>query len=244
MRSCARAASLLVPGAVAARRSAASLLGVCGAPLPAGAEVVVPPGLQKASRDGLHVVVSAVRAGDVVDVRGIPTTSPVRTLVDLVPRLDRPEALSALDSALAAGVVDRDDLLVARARCTGRRGSRAVDDLWALADARAESPLESRARLACVEGGVPPDDLQVLVATDDGHVVARGDMGYRRRRRRGRGLLLVECDGQVVHSAPEALYRDRWRANALVALGHDVIRCTWADVLHPGRLPAMVRAAL
>lgn len=243
-RSWSRSASLVVPGAVAARGSAASLLGVVGAPLPVGADVVVPPGLQKPSRTELHVVVSELRAGDVVDVRGIATTSPVRTLADLVPRLSRPEALAALDSALAAGVVDRGGLREARSRCCGRRGSRAVEDLWDLADPRAESVLESRARLVCVEGGVPPDDLQVVVMTPDGHVVARGDIGFRRRRRRGRGLLLLECDGREVHSAPEALFRDRWRANALVALGIDVIRCTWADVLHPARLVAMVEAAL
>jgi very-short-patch-repair endonuclease len=55
--------------------------------------------------------------------------------------------------------------------------------------------------------------------------------------------LVLEADGREVHSTPDALYRDRWRANALVALGHDVIRCTWADTLDPDRVPAMVRSA-
>ncbi|WP_298989815.1 type IV toxin-antitoxin system AbiEi family antitoxin domain-containing protein [uncultured Pseudokineococcus sp.] len=244
VRAWSRAASLVVPGAVAGRSSASHLLGVQGAPVPAGAEVVLPPGRQKPSRPGLAVVVSALAPQDVVDVRGVATTSALRTLVDLVPRLDRPAALSVLDSALALGLVTPEDLLVARERCAGRRGSSGAADLWVLADGRAESPLESRARLACVEAGVPPDDLQVVVRTGDGHVVARGDLGFHRRSRPERRLLLLECDGKEVHAAPDALYRDRWRANALVALGVDVIRCTWADVEHPGRLPAMVRAAL
>ncbi len=68
--------------------------------------------------------------------------------------------------------------------------------------------------------------------------------GFRSRSRPGPGCLVLEADGQAVHGTPEALYPDRWRADAIVALGHDVIRCTWADALDPHRVPAVVRAAL
>ncbi len=46
------------------------------------------------------------------------------------------------------------------------------------------------------------------------------------------------------HSTPEALFRDRYRANAFTAAGVDTIRLTWRDVRRPGRCAAMVRAAL
>ncbi|MEJ5866737.1 hypothetical protein WDV85_03165 [Pseudokineococcus sp. 5B2Z-1] len=182
------------------------------------------------------------RAGEVVDLAGLPVTSRARTLADLVPRLDRPDALALLDAALRSGCAE--ELATASRLCAGRPGTTAAGDLWALADARAESVLESRVRLRCHDGGVPPDDLQVEVRDEHGVLLARGDMVFRDRRPERRGLLLLEADGAAPHSSPEALYRDRWRANALVALGHDLVRCTWRDNLTPGAVPAMVRRAL
>ncbi len=168
----------------------------------------------------------------------------MRTLVHLVPTLGRLDAVAVLDPALRTGVVGAAGPARAAEPATGRRGPLAVQDLRALADARAESPLESRVRLRCTEGGTPPEELQVLLRDEHGHVVARGDLGFRSRSRAGRGRLVLEADGQAVHGTPEALYRDRWRADAIVALGHDVIRCTWADALDPHRVPAVARAAL
>jgi len=244
LRSWARSAALTVPGAVVGMGTAAALHGLAEPVEPTPVHVLVPPGLRKRGRAQLAVHHDVLVPGDVVDLRGLPVTSVLRTLVDLVPRLPRGDALGLLDASLAARAADRDDLLRARALASGRRGCRGVDDLRALADGRSESALESRARLDCVDGGVPPDDLQVVVRDDQGRPVARGDIVVRRRHRPGRGLLVLEADGRRFHEAPEALLHDRHRANALVALGHDVIRCTWADTCTPGRVAAMVRAAL
>ncbi|WP_299038860.1 type IV toxin-antitoxin system AbiEi family antitoxin domain-containing protein [uncultured Pseudokineococcus sp.] len=244
LRSWARSAALTVPGAVVSHGTAAALHGLADVGEPAPLHVLVPPELRKRPRADLVVHHDVLHADEGVDLRGIPATSVLRTLVDLVPRLPRGDALALLDAALAQREVDRQGLVRARDLTRGRRGCRAVDDLWLLADGRAESPLESRARLDCVDGGVPPDDLQVLVQDGAGRIVARADIVFRRRRRPGRGLLVLEADGRRFHDAPEALLHDRHRANALVALGHDVIRCTWADTCTPGRVAAMVSAAL
>lgn len=243
-RSWARSAVLTVPGAVVGLGTAASLLGLDGPRPFDGVQVVLPARLAKSPRAHLDPHAFDLAPDHVVEVGGVPTTSAVRTLADLVLRLGRLDALAVLDSALATGLVDHHGLAAAERLAAGRRGCLAVEDLWGLADGRAESPLESRVRLRCVDGGVAPDELQVRISTPDGFVVARGDMGFRRRSRPRAGWLLLEADGRSVHDAPEALYRDRARANALVALGHDVIRCTWADTLDPYRIPAMVRAAL
>ena len=243
-RAWARSAVLTVRGAVAGVGTAARLHGLSGVPLPHRTQVVVPVGAEVHQRPDLEPHAFALTEGDVVRIRGLPATAGVRTLAHLVPALRRLDALAVLDSALRTGLVDAGGLRRAAELARGRRGSLAVQDLWALADARAESPLESRVRLRCAEGGCPPDDLQVLLRDEHGRVVARGDLGFRRRSRSGRGWLVLEADGQEVHSTPDALYRDRWRADALVALGHDVIRCTWADTLSPERVPSMVRAAL
>jgi len=244
LRSWARSAALTVPGAVVGFGTAAALHGLAEPLEPTPVHVLVPPGLRKRGRAELAVQHGLLAPEEVVDLRGIPVTSVLRTLVDVVPSLPRGDGLALLDASLAHREVDRDDLLRARELTSGRRGCRGVEDLWLLADGRSESALESRARLDCVDGGVPPDDLQVVVQDDQGRPVARGDIVFRHRRRPGRGLLVLEADGRRFHDAPEALLHDRHRANALVALGHDVVRCTWADTCTPGQVAAMVRAAL
>ncbi|SDQ65129.1 type IV toxin-antitoxin system AbiEi family antitoxin domain-containing protein [Quadrisphaera sp. DSM 44207] len=243
-RSWARAASMAVPGAVIGLGSAAVLHGVDGVPRRGAVQVVVQRGAEKARRRFLEPHAFLLGAGDVVDLGGIPATGVVRTLADLVPRLERPDALAVLDSALRRGLVDRAGLLRAADGSRRRPGCRRAADLWALADPRAESPLESRARLRCIEDDLAPDDLQVEVRDERGHLVARADMVFRRRTRPGALPLLLEADGRGPHDLPEAVHRDRWRANALVALGYDVLRCTWADTTSPLRIPTMVRAAL
>ena len=241
-RSWARAALLSVPGSVVARSSAAVLHGLRGVPARGAVEVVA----ERHVRPRGHLVPHRSRLGaaDVVDLDGLAVTSPVRTLADLVPALPRLDALAVLDSALATRLVDGHDLARAAQAAAGHRGCRGAADLWALADRRAESPLESRVRLRCVEAGLPPQHLQLEVRDEHGHLLARADLAFDGRPERGDRPLLLEADGRSVHDAPEALHRDRWRQNALVALGYQVLRCTWADTLSPGAVPAMVRAAL
>lgn len=193
--------------------------------------MLLPSRLAKRPREHLDPHAAELDPQDVVILGGIAVTGVPRTLADLVPVLSRLDGLAVLDSALAEHALDPAGTARARELVAGRRGPLAVADLWDLADGRAESPLESRARLRCVDAGLSPDDLQVVVRDAHGRIIGRGDLGFRRRRprpeqRTRKGWLLVEADGRDVHSTPEALHRDRWRANALMAEGHDLVRCT------------------
>ena len=241
-RSWARAAVLTAPGAVVAITAAAVLHGVQGVPRSRAVDVVVDRHLRP--REHLVPHRSALEPSEVSDLDGLPVTSVERTLADLVPRLGRLEALAVLDSALAVGLVGRDGLERAARTAVSHRGYRATQDLWALADGRAESPLESRVRLRCCDAGLRPDHLQLEVRDEHGHLLARADLAFDRPGDLTARSLLLEADGRSVHDAPEALHRDRWRQNTLVALGHPILRCTWADTLSRGAVPAMVRAAL
>src|SRR5690606_37367270 len=90
----------------------------------------------------------------------------------------------------------------------GRRGVERTHPWWALSDARAESPNETRVRLDCVDCGVPPDDLQVWIYDAHGRQLGRGDLGWKKRNGR---WLIAEVDGAEVHSLVPALYQDRQR---------------------------------
>lgn len=66
-----------------------------------------------------------------------------------------PRALATLDAALRSGRCSRAEMWRAAVEQVGRRGIVAVRELLPLADERAESPMESEARLAMIDGGLP-----------------------------------------------------------------------------------------
>lgn len=175
-----------------------------------------------------------ISESDVVELNGVRVTNVTRTVADVMLVAHRYEAVSVLDSALNKGLMSQSDLPALFELMAGRRGVVDARKWIEQADGRAESPLETRVRLRCIDGGVPPDDLQVVLF--GGHV--RADMLWQRRR------VIGEADGEEAHSTPEALFRDRERQNALAAAGFKVIRFTWQDTLTPERIPAIVRRTL
>ncbi len=93
-----------------------------------------------------------------------------------------------------------------------------------MVDGRAESPSETRVRLVLSDGGLPPDDLQIIVRHPDGYPLARLDMGYKRRGRQ----VGIEVDS-AEHARPRAVYRDRYKLNDLHGEGWDVRQVTNYD---------------
>jgi very-short-patch-repair endonuclease len=108
-----------------------------------------------------------------------------------------------------------------------------------LADARSESPLETRLRLILTRAGLPPESLQFNVRNEFGRVVARVDMAWPSLR------LGIEADGVEVHGLPRALHHDRRRQNDLQEVRWTILRFTWDDVVnHPAEVIAKVRWTL
>lgn len=178
---------------------------------------------------------------DVVHVRGLRVRAAARTVVDAALQLDRVHALCVLDSALCLDIVEEPQLLAAVAQAAHRPGCRMLRDVMELADRRSQSPLESRVRLACIDGDVAPDELQYEVKVPPGILVAVGDLAWFKRRRRP---LLAEADGESVHSLPKPVFRDRRRGNTLVGQACDTVRFVWQDALRPSYVQYVVRTAL
>lgn len=220
--------------AVAVSTCALALLDVEGLPTRVRPEAALLDGSHRAPGGGIRV--RCVRPGEVRRVGTALVVDPREALAQAVCELDREHAVAVLDSAVQRRVVDADDLATVRRLVRGRRGSRRTVDWWALVDGRAQSPLETWARLQCGDAGVPPHDLQVPVRDRDGRVIARGDMGWWLP---AGGLLVAEIDGAGPHGAPDALFRDRQRQNAVVATGTLMLRFTAAD-LRAGRVAASV----
>ena len=174
----------------------------------------------------------------VTAVHGVPVTTPLRTVVELILRERRYPAVSVLDSALNRKLISEQDLLSVPALIRGRRGAIAARGHLAEANGLAQSPLETRTRLRCIDGGVPPDVLQLEVRDDDGYLLGVGDLGWRAPR------VIAEADGREAHDAPDDLFSDRRRQNRLVNAGWTVLRFTWSDTLRPDYIPSVIRRAI
>ena len=206
---------------------------------PADIHVLSPPGSRLRSADGL--VVHRRDGAPLVTVGERPTTSPAWTAIEVARSLRRPRLLATLDAALGSGSCSRPDLWRAASQQAGRRGIVAVRDLIAVADGLAESPMESEARLAMIDGGLPIPALQFEVIDGNGEL-RRLDFAWPDQR------VAVEYDGVDWHSGPDAMRRDRRRAAALLDVGWVVIAIVFEDVRYRAwefvaRIDAQLRLA-
>jgi very-short-patch-repair endonuclease len=160
-----------------------------------------------------------------------------RASADLLRRLPLPEAVVVADAVQHARLVEAAELeaeLAAQARLRGiRRARRALE----LSDPRAESPPETRLRLAFLLAGLAPvPQYEVRV---QGRFIARVDLAFPAAR------VAVEYDGRAVHERQDVFDRDRRRQNELVRAGWTVLRFTSADLRGGGAAAvAEVRAVL
>ncbi|WP_456787242.1 type IV toxin-antitoxin system AbiEi family antitoxin domain-containing protein [Cellulomonas sp. P5_C5] len=230
----------LGPRSVAVGPCALALLGVSGLPLDIVPEVALPDGRFGRSRDGVRVRQFSDAVTSTYGGHGIVSLS--SALVQALPELPRVNAVAVIDDCLRRGLQSWADIDGVRRRVRSRRGSAGLEGhVFGRVDPRAESPLETFARLQCVDAGIAPDELQVVVRSSDGVFLGRGDLGWRRD---DGGWLIAEIDGREFHDAPDALHRDRTRQNALVTRGAaQVLRFTSKDI-RSQTIPPTVRAAL
>lgn len=205
------------PGAVLSHVSAAALWGLVGQ-APGRVHVTVPTrnGLRPGSGIALHRC--ALPARDVSRIRGIPITSPGRTLLDYAGAASRRMFERAFDEAHYL----RLDL-TGLEPCRGRPGSALVRRVLAEHSAgstRTRSELEERFLAACDRYGLPrPSAVNVLV---EGHLV---DLVWAEQR------VIVELDGYQAHGTRRAFERDRLRDAELTAAGWRVVRVTWKRLI-------------
>ncbi|MBU9763949.1 type IV toxin-antitoxin system AbiEi family antitoxin domain-containing protein [Mycobacterium sp. TNTM28] len=198
--------------------------------------VLNPPERQLRSADGL--VVHRRDGAPLTCVDGRYVTAPAWTAIEVARALRRPRALATLDAALRSGTCTRTDLWRAALEQAGRRGIVNVRNLIALADGRAESPMESEARLVMLDGGLPTPELQFEVIDGNGKL-RRVDFAWPQ------DSVAVEYDSLDWHGNPDALRDDRRRTAALMDIGWTVISIVFEDVRHGQReMVARINAQL
>ena len=231
----ARAAGVLVAGrGVVAGYAAAELWGASCGPEDAPVDVHLPHDYRC---PGLQVHRERLENDEIASCGATPVTAPARSAFDLArwaPSLT--ERVVAVDALLNSCPITPEDVRVLRNRHLGAYRGGAVAAVLALVDARAESPMESRTRMALHLGGLPAPSVQHPVP-------ARGtcyylDLAYPAAR------LGVEYDG-ADHRLQRRARRDLVREAALTALGWHILRFD-ADVVlfRPERIAVAVRAEL
>lgn len=230
----ARAAALLVGGnGVLSGYSAAELLGASSGARDAPAEVTCPAGRHRLP--GLLVHRDSVCADEVVRCSGLRMTSPVRTAYDLARWTGLTDAVAAVDALAFRFPFDLAELAELRNRHLGAHGNRRLDRVLALVDRRAESPMESRVRVALVLGGLPPRVQHPVLVVGTRF---RLDLAYPDR------LLAVEFDG-AHHRSAEQARRDLWREAVLTGAGWKLLRFgAWTVLNRPDVVLAHTRAEL
>jgi hypothetical protein len=222
------------PGASAAVRAAASRLhavashataaAVWGIPTLGRADSRIhltrPRRKQGTLRDYPDVVLhhASLSADDVTIHNDVALTTPARTVFDLARGRSFRAAVVAADAALRLRVCTRDDLRAVLERCRGWPGSRQARRVFAFADPRAESPLESISRVAFYDYGLPAPILQAVIGGYE-----RADFLWPDYR------VIGEADGMAKYTDPDVLRREKIREEDFARMGFTVFRWIWRD---------------
>ena len=196
----------------------------------------------RSHRDGLLVHESArLEEPDLTFVRGVPTTSVERTLLDLGAVRGYLTVQMALDKAIRDGKTSwtRTNETLQRLARSGRPGVRKLRAaLVARATAKVPESEQETALLALmVSRGLPDPQPQFSVFDASGAFIARVDAAYPRHR------IAIEYDSDLHHSDLSALARDNARRNRLIGAGWPVIAARHADIRSGGQEFCRVVAA-
>jgi very-short-patch-repair endonuclease/predicted transcriptional regulator of viral defense system len=206
------------PGAVLSHRSAAALWGIRDTSR-REIEVTSPRQCRRPAIEAYHVRLARDEA---TTKRGIPVTTPARTLLDLAAVVDEAELEHAFDEAEFRRLTSPTSLGALVARYPTRRGTKAIRRVLANHERNGETVTRSRLE-------------RRLLALLDAH-----DLPRPRINRTGKHgeldatwpeqRLVVECDGFAAHGTREAFERDRARDRALLVAGWRVVRVTWRQL--------------
>lgn len=163
-------------------------------------------------------------------IAGRLATAPAWTAVEVARGLQRPRALATLDTALHTGWCSARELEQAVLEQRGRRGIIAVRDLLPYVDGRADSAMESEARLVMIDYGVPTPELQYPIYGRNGEVWL-ADFAWPEV------MVAAEYESIDWHAGGPAMLRDKIRSGGIQDVGWTSIPIVVDDVRrHPARL--------
>jgi Protein of unknown function (DUF559) len=169
----------------------------------------------------------------------LPVTTVARTVADLARTLPFMDAVVVADSALNQEKTSKPEILQVLEKCNGWPGVRQARRALEFADDRAESPLESAARVVFAEAGLDPPELQVTIHGERAQFAARVDFLWRAQK------VIAEADGLVKYNDRKDLLDERERDHQLREAGYIAVHFTWRELFAaPDEVIARLRNAL
>jgi Protein of unknown function (DUF559) len=224
---------------VASHHSAALIHGLDLFPAAPDMLILTRPPARRSGRpraDGIFFHTAELPDDHVTSLLGARVTSVPRTVVDLARTSSFMSAVVTADSALRADVTTKAALIAVCNACAGwpgiKQARRAVD----FSDPRAESVLESCARVIFAEHGLDPPELQFTITGRDFRYSV--DFYWPKYR------VIAEADGQVKYSDPRRAVRQLDRDQRLRDLGYKVVHFTWRELFqNPAAVIERIRKA-
>lgn len=167
---------------------------------------------------------------------GIPVVVPELACLQVAATFGVVAGLVSTDAALRNCYFDHARLEAARPSVVGPRSPRA-DVVLEHASDKSDSGGETRCRWVMHSVGLPPPTLQVPVHDAFGDLVGVVDFLFREH------WTIVEFDGYLKYSDRTDIVAEKHREDRLRELGYEVVRITWAELAHPERVHAKIRAA-
>jgi hypothetical protein len=195
---------------------------------PAGPiEFVVPPERRRRTAPGVvRSTFAPFAPDDTTFIRGIPCTSPTRTVFELASIVKVKRLEHAIDSALRDRLTSEGALIdvLQRLRVSGRHGVKCLEEALGITGGpMAHSVLERRFLRLVKEFDLPVPRSQVTFVDQDQRFVARVDFLFG-------DIVVVEVEGYRFHATRAQRQRDNQRRNGLVRQGRHVLVFTYDDV--------------
>ena len=208
------------PTALLSHRSAAELWNLIE-PRNRSALQVTVPGHGISGPESVHVHRTLeLRPYERGTCKGIPVTSPARTIFDFACQATRAELEAAYERGLIDKRFDRDDMIRMAMRHRGRRGITKVRALIDR-DAPPSVTVQEAHRLL----------LELIRSSSLPHPKTEVQIGrYRADILWHEAMLIVEMDSSKWHTTPGRIARDKRRDAELAELGYLTVRVTWDDI--------------
>jgi hypothetical protein len=231
---------------VASHQTAALIHGLDLYPDPPDLITLTRPPARRSGRskaDGIFLHAAQLPEDDVTTTLGAQVTTVARTVVDIARTSSFMSAVVTADSALRAALnpeadcyVSREGLLAVCKACARWPGVQNARRAAEFADPRAESVLESCARVVFHEHELPPPELQVAITGPDFRYYA--DFYWSEYR------VIAEPDGKIKYSTPDRAIRQLKRDQQLRDNGDKVVHFTWRELFSkPTPVPDRIRKA-
>ncbi len=238
----ARAA--LGPDSVVSHHSAALIHGLDLFPAASGLVTLTRPPDRRCNRaksDGVVFHTAVLPAEHLTTLLGVRVTTVPRTVVDLARISSFMSAVVTADSALRADAkradfTSKEALIAACDACAGWPGNRQARRAVEFSDPRAESVLESCARVIFHEHGLDPPELQFTITGPDFRYTV--DFYWAEHR------VVAEADGTMKYSDPQRAIRQLDRDQRLRDVGYKVVHFTWRELFqNPAAVIERIRSA-